>query len=216
VNSFEVALLRILVKKRAPVKLSTLVEGFPDGDEDSVLEAITSLRLKGYLDLTEYRPDGLVSLIKDKQREVVKIVSMNIDLRTDTIQTPYVEDHPTLGHSTNVPEKNNIKIMQVSLLRRRVLSTTFGRLAITTAVIIGLFGVIAVGGLPSTSSPNAGSQTAAIHYHYYYHGHYHQHSGYNMNDNANTMQASYDGHQPIFSSFLALKNCSREETSSNL
>ena len=218
-NSFEVALLRILVKKRVPVKLSTVIEGFPDGNEDSVLAAISSLRLKRYLDVTDYRPDGLISLIKDKRRQVVNIVSMDIGLPRDddVLQIPCEEQKHdydrTTSHSNSAAEPNTEKIIQVNLSRRRKFlpSTTFGKLAIVTVVIVGLLTLTAAGDLPSTSNPAAGPQPAAIHY---YHSHGHHHSrGENNNiihdDTANTMQAYYDAQKPIVSSSVALNNCTQ-------
>jgi hypothetical protein len=46
---FEVAVLRVLIKRQQPVKLSTLVSGFPDDVEDDVLSAVSGLKLCGYL-----------------------------------------------------------------------------------------------------------------------------------------------------------------------
>jgi len=65
VNTFEVAVLRILIKRQQPLKLSTLVSGFPDDCEDSVLSAVSSLKLHGYLVLDDYQPNGYVSINRE-------------------------------------------------------------------------------------------------------------------------------------------------------
>ena len=74
-NTFEVAVLRILIKRQQPLKLSTLVSGFPDDCEDSVLSAVSNLKLHGYLVLDDYQPNGFVSKTKivsqSKEREVL-------------------------------------------------------------------------------------------------------------------------------------------------
>jgi hypothetical protein len=224
VNSFEVALLRILVKKHAPVNISTIIEGFPDGNEDSVLAAISSLRHKRYLDVTDYRPDGLISLFKDKRREAVKIVSMGIDLPKDDdiiFPIPFKEhhQHQTSANSNSPLEKNSgekIQVVNSSNRRRFLPSTTAGKLAIMTVVIVGLLTLVAAGDLPSTSSPAAGSQPAAIHYYYHHHG-FHRGSGESNThgDTFNVMQqVSYDGQKPIVGSSMALKNCIQDGRSS--
>ncbi len=224
-NSFEVALLRILVKKRAPVKLGILVEGFPDENEDNVLAAISSLKLKGYLHLTEYHPDGLVSLIKDKQREAIKIVSMNIALPNDIAQTSQIKDDRALGYSsTHSLNKSERKLLQIRIPHRElILSTTARKLGITAVLIVSLFSIMAIGGLPALSNPNADPGITPIHYYYYHHNgqnhYYHQFEEYSNHDDggggADSMQASSydDGHQPFISSFLVLKNCSQTMSS---
>jgi hypothetical protein len=64
VNTFEVAVLRVLVKRHAPLKLSMLVSGFPDDCEDDVLAAVSSLKLAGYIVLSDYQPNGYVSIAR--------------------------------------------------------------------------------------------------------------------------------------------------------
>ncbi len=82
VNTFEVAVLRILVKRQQSLKLSILVSGFPDEYEDSVLSAVSSLRLQGYIILDDYQPNGYVCvLIKNGERKSC-ILSIQIYIHT--------------------------------------------------------------------------------------------------------------------------------------
>ena len=78
VNTFEVAVLRVLIKRQQPLKLSTLVSGFPDDCEDSVLSAVSSLKLHGYVLLDDYQPNGDVSINRERRKEVLHIVDSDI------------------------------------------------------------------------------------------------------------------------------------------
>src|SRR5919199_2614846 len=74
VNAFEVAILRVLIKRQQPLKLSALVNGFPDDSEDNVFSAISSLKLHGYIILNDYQPHGYVSINRDRRKEILQIV----------------------------------------------------------------------------------------------------------------------------------------------
>ena len=74
-NTFEVAILRILVKRHDPLKLFTLVNGFPDDCEDDVLAAISSLKLGGFITISDYQLNGYVSIAKDRRMEILQIVN---------------------------------------------------------------------------------------------------------------------------------------------
>lgn len=77
-NSYEIAILRMLVKRQAPIKVSDLISGFPDNSGGRVLHAISSLHSSGYV-LVDGAPfDGYLILTKDKRREAMKIISSSI------------------------------------------------------------------------------------------------------------------------------------------
>jgi hypothetical protein len=77
-NSYEIAILRILVKRQAPIKVSDLISGFPDNSGGRVLHAISNLHSSGYV-LVDGAPfDGYLLLTKDKRREAMKIISPSI------------------------------------------------------------------------------------------------------------------------------------------
>jgi len=91
VNTFEVAVLRVLVKRHEPLKLSILVNGFPDDCENDVLAAISQLKLDGYVTLSDYQPDGYVSISKDRRREILQIVGSDIYPRKVDLPAPSEE-----------------------------------------------------------------------------------------------------------------------------
>jgi hypothetical protein len=73
VDIYEIAVLRILVKKHNPMKVSNLVNGFPDNSEDNVLQAVSNLHFLGYISIYDSFPQH-ISLTKDMRKEVLKIV----------------------------------------------------------------------------------------------------------------------------------------------
>jgi hypothetical protein len=84
-NSYELAILRILVKRHTPIKIPDLISGFPDNSEFSVLDAIYRLHSLGYVsinDRTHYQ--RYLLLTKEKKKEAVEIVSSNIGNGTQT------------------------------------------------------------------------------------------------------------------------------------
>jgi hypothetical protein len=77
-NSYEIAILRMLVKRQAPIKVSDLISGFPDNSGARVLHAISNLHSSGYVLVDGARFDGYLLLTKDKRREAMKIISPSI------------------------------------------------------------------------------------------------------------------------------------------
>jgi hypothetical protein len=77
-NSYEVAILRILVKRQAPIRVSDLISGFPDNSGGRVLHAISNLHSLGYVLIYGAPFDGYLLLTKDKRREAMEIISSNI------------------------------------------------------------------------------------------------------------------------------------------
>jgi hypothetical protein len=74
-NRFEISIVRILAKKREAMRISSLVEGFPDYYLEEVLEAISSLNYQGYIlfsDLNTHHPRAYLNA--DKREEVLKLI----------------------------------------------------------------------------------------------------------------------------------------------
>jgi len=72
--SYEIAVLRILLKKRSTVEVSSLVDGFPDNSEANVLEAISNLYSLGYIAVSDSLFPRSVSLNKSMRLEALRIV----------------------------------------------------------------------------------------------------------------------------------------------
>ena len=74
-NTYEIAILRILVKKQHPIKMSTLIDGFPDSSGDNVLKAVSQLHFLGYVSVYDFHSSKYICLYRDMTKEVLKIVN---------------------------------------------------------------------------------------------------------------------------------------------
>ena len=153
-NTFEVAVLRILIKRQQqPLKLSVLVSGFPDDNEDSVLSAISTLRLQGYIVLDDYHPNGYVSINRERRKEILQIVDS--DIYSHTPKSSPIKD----GHSDMDLKEKKRNFGQI--VAKYPISQTIKALALSSLLIVGL--VIALGSSVSTTSPD----TESVAYHQY-------------------------------------------------
>lgn len=78
-NRFELAILRILVKRRDSLRISSLIEGFPDYYLDHVLLAMSNLNYRSYVLFSTYDSEVHISLNADKKREILEIVDPFLD-----------------------------------------------------------------------------------------------------------------------------------------
>ena len=86
VNSFEVAILRMLVKMQKPVSIPYLVEGFPNNSEGFVLWAIGNLLNSGFISYPYNEKRDYIIYNKDKRKEILKIIDPLPDQETETGQ----------------------------------------------------------------------------------------------------------------------------------
>lgn len=126
-NSYEVAILRILVKRQAPIKISDLISGFPDNSGGRVLHAISNLHSLGYVLIYGAPFDGYLLLTKEKRKEAIKIISPNISNDNQARGSSYSEQVVT----RSVTNKTFIllAIVGIAALSIMIIST----LAITLA-----------------------------------------------------------------------------------
>jgi hypothetical protein len=149
VNAYEIAVLRILVKKHHPMKVSNLVKGFPDNSEDNVLQAISRLHFLGYVSVYD-TPVQSISLSRDTKKEVLKIVIPNLNESQTRQCSP--SQHVVSQMSKNVDEPKNNK--RISL--RPIIQT--GTIVLA-AIVIG--SVIATGASLLQYSPTANNHEPA-------------------------------------------------------
>jgi hypothetical protein len=135
VNIYEIAVLRILVKKHHPMKVSNLVNGFPDNSGDNVLQAISKLHFLGYISVYD-TPVQYISLSKDTRKEVLKIVNPDLNEESRTKQYFFSQHVVDPLVSKNVDEPKNNKRIN---LRPLVQTGTI----VLAAIVIG--SVIATG-----------------------------------------------------------------------
>jgi hypothetical protein len=74
-KSEEMAVLRILYKHYGPIKLSALVEGFPDQSKSLVVDAVSRLQQLSYLNLIDFSSVLYVSINRQKRRTVLNLLA---------------------------------------------------------------------------------------------------------------------------------------------
>jgi hypothetical protein len=144
VNTFEVAVLRVLIKRQQPLKLSALVNGFPDEAEDNVLSAVSSLKLCGYLVLDDYQPNGYVSVNRARRKEILQIVDS--DIHSHKFEGPCTKEK----YSIPIPGKKSLH----QVTTRHTISSGSKALAISSLLIVGLVSTIGIS-IPVATSPDS-------------------------------------------------------------
>jgi hypothetical protein len=196
VNTFEVAVLRVLIKRQQPLKLSTLVSGFPDDVEDDVLSAVSGLKRRGYLALDDYQPNGYVSVNRERRMEILRIVGS--DIHSDKFEGPYTKEEASIS----VPEKKSPPKIIIS---RHNISSGNKAIAISSLLIVGLVGTIGIS-IPVATSPDS----ELIAYHGYI-AHNKWWSAVHGADDDQGEKFSSARYLPTIShSFVALKDCSQK------
>jgi hypothetical protein len=195
VNTFEVAVLRVLIKRQQPLKLSTLVSGFPDDSEDNVLSAVASLKFQGYLVLDDYQPNGYVSINRERRKEILQIVDS--DIRLHKFQSPHVKE------KDGVPIPGKKSPLQVTA--RHLNTRGIRAVAVSSLLIIGLVSAIGFS-LPTATSPDS-EFVAAYHHGYIAHKKWSSAHGADADHEGDKIASALD--PPISASAVALKDCNQ-------
>ncbi len=191
-NIFEVAVLRVLIKRQQPMKLSIVVSGFPDDSEDNVLSAISSLKLQGYLVFNDYRPNEYISINRERRKEILQIVDS--DIQVHKLQS--LPDKEKAG--IQIPVKKSPR----RFAARHLTTPSVRTIAVSSLVIVGLVSAIGIS-LPTATSPD--SQFVA------YPG-YMAHNKWSVahaDDDNEGHKISSASYPPIPVSFLPLKDCNQ-------
>jgi hypothetical protein len=195
VNTLEVAVLRVLIKRQQPLKLSTLVSGFPDDSEDNVLSAVANLKFQGYLVLDDYQPNGYVSINRERRKEILQIVDS--DIRLHKFQSPHVKE------KDGVPIPGKKSPLQVTA--RHLNTRGIRAVAVSSLLIIGLVSAIGFS-LPTATSPDS-EFVAAYHHGYIAHKKWSSAHGADDDHEGDKIASALD--PPISASVVALKDCNQ-------
>jgi hypothetical protein len=195
VNTFEVAVLRVLIKRQQPLKLSTLVSGFPDDSEDNVLSAVANLKFQGYLVLDDYQPNGYVSINRERRKEILQIVDS--DIRLHKIQSPHVKE------KDGVPIPGKKSPLQVTA--KHLNTRGIRAVGVSSLLIIGLVSAIGFS-LPTATSPDSEFVAA---YHHGYIAHKKWSSAHGADDDHEGDKIASALIPPISASVVALKDCNQ-------
>ena len=168
-NSFEIVILRMLVKMQKPVSISYLVEGFPNNSEDFVLWAIDNLLKLGFISYLDNQKRDRIMYNKQKRKEILKIIDPLPDLGTEKGQFYTTPEHelkeqkPILTTNRKKGNDNNKELYCLQEHRYHV------RIALVIS-LISIGSVIIFGSMTSTSSiyQHFGLLSAYYYHHDYY------------------------------------------------
>ncbi len=147
-RSEETAVLRILYKHCGPIKLSTLIEGFPDHSKSLVADAVSRLQLLSFLSLTDCSSELYVSLNRHMRRTAFELLEDDSEqynanrIMENEIQQnhsiPLKQNNKRINsYEPDLKRLNGINLWR-RLLQRRILSTIF----VFTFVFIGSITII--------------------------------------------------------------------------
>jgi hypothetical protein len=152
VDIYEIAVLRILVKKHNPIKVSNLINGFPDNSEDYVLQAVSNLQFLGYIAMYDSFPQH-ISLTKNMRKEVLNIVNPNLNKDSHTKQ--YLSNRKIVN-SNGVTNSDEIKNNRTISSRPVVVSRTIALAVILIGYVIA-GGALILGYVPMANNQEPGS-----------------------------------------------------------
>jgi hypothetical protein len=103
VNPFEIAILRIVIKRQKPLSISSVIGGFPSGSEDFVLQAINDLVGAGYIRYLYVEKTDHITYNKEKRKEILTIIDPLPELGIER-QEEWLDSKK---HSKHAPSINN-------------------------------------------------------------------------------------------------------------
>lgn len=112
-KSEEIAVLRILYKHRGPIKLSSLIEGFPDQSKSLIVDAVSRLQLLSYLNMTECSSILYVAINRHMRRTALDLIendseqynvgrTMEYEMQMGhSIQAKHTKSHSKLSYKSD-------------------------------------------------------------------------------------------------------------------
>jgi hypothetical protein len=150
-KSEEIAVLRILYKHNGLLKLSKLIDGFPDESRSRVIEAVTNLQLQSFLSIADCSSVLYISINRQARRTVLELLEVDSQRSSGTTRVlknhihlnhRFQLKHPSTGFDTSYKSDlktrnvNNLwsKLPQRALKLRTILVCSF--------VILGTFAIL--------------------------------------------------------------------------
>ncbi len=135
-NSFEIAIMRIIIKKQKPVPISCIIEGFPNNSEDFVLEAIRNLFKLGYV-LYPYNENDYITSNKEKRKEILRIIDPLPQLQIEREELSTHKAESNVETSIN-KRKNDDKRHYYTYAKQLAVGT------IALVICVLIFGIVSI------------------------------------------------------------------------
>jgi hypothetical protein len=150
-KSEEIAVLRILYKHDGLLKLSKLIDGFPDESRSRVIEAVTNLQLQSFLSITDCSSVLHISINRQVRKTVLKLLEGDSERSSSATRVQknliHLNYQFQLKHaSTGFDTSNNSDLKTLNVknlwsrlpLRAHKLSTVL----VCSFVILGTFAIL--------------------------------------------------------------------------
>jgi hypothetical protein len=150
-KSEEIAVLRILYKHKGLLKLSKLIDGFPDESRSRVIEAVTSLQLQSFLSITDCSSVLHISMNRQARRAVLELLEG--DTARTSSATRVLKNHIHLNHRFQLKHpstdfdtsyKSDLKALNVKNLwsRSPQRALKLSTVLVCSFVILGTFAIL--------------------------------------------------------------------------
>jgi hypothetical protein len=150
-KSEEIAVLRILFKHKGLLKLSKLIDGFPDESRSRVIEAVTRLQLQSFLSITDCSSVLHISINRQARRTVLELLEGD-SARTSSA-TGVLKNHIHLNHRFQLKHastgfdtsyKSDLKTLNVKNLWSRLpqQALKLSTVLVCSFVVLGTFAIL--------------------------------------------------------------------------
>lgn len=150
-KSEEIAVLRILYKHNGLLKLSKLIDGFPDESRSRVIEAVTNLQLQSFLSITDCSSGLHISINRQARRTVLELLEGDSERSSST--TRVLKNHIHLNHQFQLKHsstgldtscKSDLKTLNVKNLWSRLPQRAhkLTTVLVCSFVILGTFAIL--------------------------------------------------------------------------
>jgi hypothetical protein len=149
-KSEEIAVLRILYKHKNLIKLSALIDGFPDESRSRIIDAVANLQLQSFLNMTDISTVLYVSINRQARRTVLELLKGDSERPSTAnriLKNPNHLNHKfQLKHSRtdfdtfcNSDSKTLVKDLWSRLPKRAI---KFSTALVGTFVVLGTFAIL--------------------------------------------------------------------------
>ncbi len=150
-KSEEIAVLRVLYKHKGLLKLSKLIDGFPDESRSRVIEAVTSLQLLSFLSITDCSSVLHISINRQARRTVLELLEGDSERSSGSnrILKNHIHLNPQfqLKHantSFDISDKLDLKTLNVKNLWSRLpqRELKFNTVLVCSLLVLGSFAIL--------------------------------------------------------------------------
>jgi hypothetical protein len=150
-KSEEIAVLRILYKHKGLLKLSKLIDGFPDESRSRVIEAVTNLQLQSFVSITDCCSVLHISINRQARRTVLELLegdSERSSCATRVLKNHIHQNrqfqlkHASTGFDTSY--KSDLKTLDIKILWSRLpqRALKLSTVLVCSFVVLGTFAIL--------------------------------------------------------------------------